>query len=547
MKIRLVSVRRNLIPIVVVSTAFITNLSLTVFNGVGTCVGGICGMYIGNLHYHDFLWHFALAKNAFESIPFILPIYKGATLSGYNYLVDIILFLFDKIRISVFTSYFLVLPIIYLILTAYFGWIYLKRKKNDKLFIATGLFFIFFGSSFSYVLSLYHFHTWRSFMYAQAMQSGRALLNMPYALSLPVMLASMVLLQIKHLSKKHMILLGVFLFMMFGLKFYGGIVLFVLIVSSRAFILIKKGKYGVGEFSIYLAACVVAYFAFYKTNFSSFEIPFTFSPLSIAHPMIEEKDMFYLPSLVLARYTLVANGLFSPRLIAIELFTAGLFLFYNLGSRVLGFLHIVRNLYKRKMTELDIALIITIFISTLITLLFIQRREWWNIIQFMGYALFLMNFFAAEALFYLLKSKNRLSIVAGVVFVLLTLPSNIEQINFARERHVSFTNHELTALEFLKKQPQGTVLALPYQETSYVSAFGEKQQFIADKTQLYLLGIDYEKRLNGVKDIGKLTFDRNHVSYIYYKKNNTIDSSLNLPKGYVSIFQNQEVTIYFRR
>jgi len=449
-------INKNKFTVFLIFFAFITNLSITVFNGIRICIKGECGIYIGNLHYHDFLWHFALAVNAFKTIPFTLPIYMGSILRGYNFLIDIVLFLFTKVGISVLSSYFIILPVAYLILMTLLSYKFFKNRNKDPLFIASGLFFIFFGSSFSYILSLYHFHSWQSFMYAQAMQSGRALLNMSYAWSLPILLGALIILQKDKLTIRKIILLGIFLFFMFGLKFYGGVVLFVLIFVNRFFIWIKKGNVKIlFEIVLYLIASYVGYIIFYKTSGSFNGFPFAFSPFAIAHPLIEEKDMFYIPSLVLARYYLVSVNSFSPRLLGIELFTAIIFLIFNFGSRMIGSVLIMKKLIQRKVTRYDGIIILIIIVFTTFTLLFVQKGEWWNIIQFLGYTLFLMNFFAAEALFYLLKSKKKIFLLIGIGFILLTLPTNIEQVSFAGERHISFNNEELNALTFLKKNQMG--------------------------------------------------------------------------------------------
>lgn len=527
----------------IVVFAFVANLSLTVFNGLYVCSKGSCGIYLGNLHYHDFLWHYTLAANAFSSFPFRLPIFSGAGLQGYNFLIDLVLFLLSQAGISVISAYFVILPVFYMILLTVLTYVFLKNRNENPLYIASGLFFVFFGSSFSYLLSLYHFHTLKSFTYSQAMQSGRALLNMPYAWSIPVLLGAMIILQKEKLSGKRIFILGLFLFLMFGLKFYGGAVLALFILAARLPLWLRVRKPSVLlEWLSYGMGTGLAYLIFYRAQGPLSGFPFAFSPLAIAHPLVEEKDMFYLPSLVNARYFLSGAARLSPRLLAIELFTAAVFIFYNLGSRFIGLFAVAAGLWKKKLSRIDLALLVTVAVATLTTLLFVQKREWWNIIQFMGYALFFMNFFAGDALFFLAKSRKPLLIALAAVAVLLTLPSNIEQLTYAGERFVSINQEELDALSFLKRQGPGTVLALPVQETSYVGAFSRKQEYIADKTQLYLLGVRYEKRMEEANRKSGPVFDRRQVEYLYVKKDSK-RTAADFP-GYARVFQNNEVTIY---
>ncbi|MFZ2206690.1 MAG: hypothetical protein WAV29_04445, partial [Microgenomates group bacterium] len=62
--------------------AAVTNLGVIFFSGSVYCLKDGCGMYIGGLHFHDSLWHLALANTAFQKIPFQLPIFAGTPLQG---------------------------------------------------------------------------------------------------------------------------------------------------------------------------------------------------------------------------------------------------------------------------------------------------------------------------------------------------------------------------------------------------------------------------------------------------------------------------------
>ncbi|MCX6732369.1 MAG: hypothetical protein NTV98_02410, partial [Candidatus Roizmanbacteria bacterium] len=62
---------------------------------------------------------------------------------------------------------------------------------------------------------------------------------------------------------------------------------------------------------------------------------FIFSPFEIVHSLIEEKNLFYLPTMTLARYSLQEHG-WGPRLLAIEMFTWALYIVYTFGIRSIG-------------------------------------------------------------------------------------------------------------------------------------------------------------------------------------------------------------------
>ena len=65
------------------------------------CVNDICGIFFGGVYRaHDEVWHIALARTAFDKFPFRVPIFSGASLSGYHFLFSYLLFLFSKIKIK---------------------------------------------------------------------------------------------------------------------------------------------------------------------------------------------------------------------------------------------------------------------------------------------------------------------------------------------------------------------------------------------------------------------------------------------------------------
>jgi len=217
---------------------------------------------------------------------------------------------------------------------------------------------------------------------------------------------------------------------------------------------------------------------------------------------------------------------------------------YNLGTRIIGLASLAVRAVRGKIDRSDGSMICAVFVSSAMTLFFVQEREWWNIIQFFGYTLFFMNFFAGEALYRLLKLRRVLPLAFGVLVILMTLPTNIEQVMYAAERNVNITDYELASYEYLRKQPDGVVLALPLQETSAVTAFSGKQQYMADINPLNLLGIPYKERMNGLKDPARIVFDEKEVTYVYYLKKGNEDKKFVIPKRYVKVFENRDAAIF---
>lgn len=521
----------------------ITNIGIIFFSGSSVCVKGVCGLYIGGLHFHDSLWHLALANSAFNTIPFQLPVFAGVPLQGYNYFLDLIIFALTKIGVPAIVSYFKLIPVLFFVLFTYLSYQYAKKINKSPVFIGCFLFFLFFGSSFSYLLSLYHTGSWQSFFYAQAMQSGRMLLNLQYAVSLLPLLGVLILLKRKKLYFIEVVTVGFLLLLTTGFKLYGGVILFFLIAVDFFMRMLADKKYirwvlnGSAVVLSFLLAILLFYNPFVAAKSGA---AFIFSPFALTRPMIEAADHFYMPQLVQARYYLQAVNPHSPRLFAIELLSVALFIFFNAGTRIAGLLYVIWAIVKKKMDKDDAVLLLGIIFSTLLTLTLVQKGTWWNVIQFYGYTLFLMNYFVAMFLYKLFSTKRIFPILIGICIILFTLPTNVEQIRFAFERHATITNGELSALEKLKSLPAGIVLALPTQDTAYISAFSGKSEYVSDEGVLTIIGIDGKERVTSVRKITPSSL-KPKVDFIYIKKKD-YDGILKIT-GFRTVFENAEVII----
>jgi hypothetical protein len=139
----------------IVAIGTLLNLLFIVPNGDYSCQDNVCGIRIGEWHYHDALWHIAVARNSFASFPFVFPSAAGFALTSYNYLLGAIIFLLERVWISPLFTYFKLLPVLGNIALVYslFRYFRLTHKTElEKLWIT---FFMYFGASFSYFLIFY--------------------------------------------------------------------------------------------------------------------------------------------------------------------------------------------------------------------------------------------------------------------------------------------------------------------------------------------------------------------------------------------------------
>jgi hypothetical protein len=193
----------------------------------------------------------------------------------------------------------------------------------------------------------------------------------------------------------------------------------------------------------------------------------------------------------------------------------------------------------------------------------------WNIIQFFYYGLLVLNIFAGIGLYNLVKKLPKIAgITVAIVVILLTIPTTLGtfQHYLPQRPPTKLSAEEFEALQFLKSQPEGNVLTLPYDEkvgklfsaprplavyssTAYVSAFSGKPVFMEDTINLEILGIDNKARLNTARDFMKVRskshdiLKSNNISYFYLPAlyNFQVDEGL---MGIKVIFENEQAKVY---
>lgn len=528
-------------------------------SGSNYCIGDACGLYLWGVHAHDSIWHIALINTSFKQIPFVVPTYSGAILSGYNILLDLFVYLLAKAGISPFFSFFKIFPVLWFVLFTVAAITLGRKIKDDVKFVAIFLIFLFFGGSYTYFLTLYHNSTIDGSAAVMAMQSGLMMTNVQLALSFTAILFMLLFIKIGEYSYKRVILFSILTFIAVGLKFYGAVIAIFLAGAYVLEILLRSKKILLTlKYSLPIIISIIISVLFFYNPFAALKSGsvLVYSPFALVHSMIEEPDLIYMKDLVLQRYYLLSVNPLSPRLFAIELFTAALFIFINLGSRFFGLIYFFYKLIKRQATRFDIYIAISILIGTLLSILFIQKGIWWNTVQFFYYVIFLANFFAAQLIYKLLKQGNKILSLLGIILILLALPINLDIIKgtiIAPKAYVS--RPELEALEFLKKQPNGVIFssfhfadkknAGVFDETAYIPAFTEKQNYISDLHVLELTGVDYADRLDKVESMDCTIFQE--VKYIYYKKyfsNKFLKKCSRELNEYKKIFENDKVTIF---
>lgn len=490
---------------------------------------------------HDAIWHLSLINHIKNPFKIELPIYAGSFLKNYHPFFDILIAFFSQVsHISSLTWYFQIFPIIstfLLLITSYI----LGKKISQK--FSGGILLMFFNSfanSFGWIVSLLKSGQIGGESLFWAMQSVSNQLNPPFLLSL--ILINLLLILITDTKIKFSVFKSIAIVLILAInpitKAYGGVATYLIFGLYSLFIINKSKK----PFLLLLISLPISYLFFSIYNSASTSL-FVFKPFWFSNTLIEAADRLFIPKIVSMRYSLEASGLIGPRLIVIYCFSIALFYIGNFALRLLGIFSI-----KKFKNIIKLPLLITIIITAIIPMIFIQKGTSWNTIQFLYYSLFFSNIFLM--LYLTQKSSNMISFV----IILLTIIPCFEILNIflSNPSPAILPQDEIIALNKLKELPSGRVLTYPYnpykkenmstpiplyayETTAYVSAFSKKSVFLEDEMNLDITGIDWKSRRLEIEKFFSSKdefFTRgflvnNKIDYIYLVDNQTfsIDES----------------------
>ena len=518
----------------VVVVGLILHLSIIWPSGSRYCFGSQCGVFFWGSNEHDAVWHLALENTAFTTTPAQMPNFSGASLTGYNALMDQVIYglnLVTKIPATIW--YFKIIPLLWFgILT--FLVIKLARKINDSDWYPPALLiFTYLGNSFSYFLTLIQHGSLSGASGLLSMQAPQTLTNIQFGLSLPILVGILILVKEKSRKLNHGLVLGFLVAIMWGLKFYGGAIASVIVAVYYLINFQRNGwKITIAGLASLVLFSLGSLELFYGLNsVRAGGATFTWSPLTTVHPIIEESDLVYLPKLANARYSLISHGI-GLKLVYIEMITIGIFILMNFGARIIGIWQVGELVAKKKVSPFDTILMAGMFVGLFAATMFVQKGVWWNTVQFLYYSLFLANIYAAQVLSRLFAAKSLWGTVGAGIILILMLPNAIDTwrtfTSFPPRSYIS--DQEMELLNTLKQQPGGVVLALPINaievdknaplaplyeryDTSYVAAYSAHPTYLNDQIQLELTGVGYKERKQAIERSDCQVLDQ--VKYVY--------------------------------
>jgi len=520
---------------------------------------------------HDGVWHVALAESLSRG-SFQLPTFASLPIQNYHIGFDLILAILHKITfIPVVNLYFQITPPILALAIGLlsYAFVYIWRKSKIESLIA--VFFVYFGGSFGWLVSLFRGQGWGGESMYWSQQSISTLINPPFALSLITILLGLIYLK-KYLEKKTLFnfcLTALFLGVSIFIKVYAGLLVLTSILIVAIWQIIRKKDYFL--LWIFLVTAVISMFLFIPFNKSSVNL-IVFTPFWFLESMMAYPDRFNWYKLYSAMTTYRMGRIWGKAILAYGLAFV-IFIVGNFSTRLVALKPLLQK-PKKLLTAgpIEIFLFALILAGIVVPMFFTQKGTPWNTIQFFYYSLIFGGIAAGVVIGNFIESKSS-SFTKGLIitiFVLLTIPTTIASMGYylpEKPPSVIPTN-ELEALKFLSQQPDGIVLTYPYNSTkilgghsltplymydttAYVSAFSDKDTFLEDQTNLDNLQYPWQGRRNSVESFlttlnissARSFLEKNNISYIYWLTDQ--HAKLGAKQlGLTQIFQNNNVTIF---
>lgn len=570
--VKLIKVNRNLLTLLIIGT--------TIWSLIMVKSGLVYsyGMGFWGPNGHDGVWHIALINHLAQG-SFDMPVFAGGMLKNYHIGFDLILAIIHKIsQIPVQTLYFQIVPPIFAFLIGWLTYKFVREWKQSKLQALWATFFVYFGGNFGWVVTLARNGQIGGDSMFWSQQSLLTLINPPFALSLVVLLAGLLLLL--KLIKRFSVILFILCFLLLGLlvqiKAYSAILVLAGLGFAGMFQFLRQRRF------TFLGICVVTLVLslalLYPLNRQGAKV-FVLEPFWFLETLMALQDRLYWPRFFEAMTNYRLGDIWGKMILAYAVAFL-IFLVGNLGTRFLGFIELIKYGLQKRLGLIDIFLTTIIFVGILIPMFFLQTGTPWNTIQFFYYSLFVLSIYTGISVANFLerlKGKKLYSITA-LLIILFTVPTS-----FATLRHylpsrppAKISHNELSALSFLNKQERGVVLTYPfdryktslevnnpprslyvYETTAYVSAFSGQPVYIEDEVNLDITGYNWRPRRKDSErffdtldiQVARKFLAENSIRYLYLVPTQSpiVGQRFRLGEGELglkNIFENKEVVIY---
>lgn len=520
---------------------------------------------------HDIIWHQSVVNQLLKQVPPESPILSKTALKNYHYFYNILIAASSKLSgLPVIDLLYRFYPVLFSLLLGLGSYVLTKRLFNNYLASIFTLFFVYFGGSLGYVVE---------FVKRKSLLGGESAfwvnqpvsfnLNPPFAISMIILIALLLVLVIYQTQKqKSLFALAVVLAgSLIVFKSYAGVLTLICLGLVGVYKLLRHKDLVFIKLTLVSSILGLLLFLPLMQNAGNF---FELSPFWFVHSMIDFADRVGWERLSIARFAYIERGEWA-KFVLLEGLTLAIFLLGNFGSRVVGIFGLKSMPRSEELRSIYMFIGFVFIMAILLPMIFIQKGNPWNTIQFLYYALYLSSLFAGLGLASVYQKLPQVFGMAliGLVVVLTPISSIATFLGgLGKTVPATLTLGELEGLQFLENKSDGVVLTYPfdatirakysspypisvYETSAYVSAFTGKPSFMEDIIQQEIFQSDYKKRLASSKEFFKgrdakwsaQFLEQNGIKYIYVPKLHNLNLDTNeLPVR--KIFENKEVDIY---
>lgn len=533
------------------------------------CAGGI-GFWGAN--GHDGIWHLALIKSLAGG-SFRMPTFAGWDIQNYHIGFDVLMSWIVRLTgVSVSVLYFQIVPPILALLAGFLVYKFVKDWRHSEVSAWWATFFVYFGGSFGWLVSIIRGQGWGGESMFWSMQSVSTLINPPFALSLITILSGLIFLR-NYLNKKTWINF-LFTVVFFGasifIKVYAGLLVLTALLGVFVWQIIKKKDISfLGVFFVSLTISVFLFIPFNKTSLGLI----SYKPFWFLESMMALSDRFNWQKMYSAMTTYKMGGFLLKEILSYGLAFA-IFILGNFGTRIIALKSFFQKPKKLLSAgPIEIFIFVIVLAGIVVPTFFVQKGTPWNTIQFIYYSLFFTGIVSGVVLSGFMENSHiRTSIIQiiKVTIIFFTVPTTIASLGnyLGSSPPALLPKGEIEALNFLSNQSVGTVLTYPYDEnlakitvpprplylytsTAYVSAFSGQPVFLEDQINLDIMQYPWHERRREIEDfLDTLNIEEagrflreNNIKYVYWIRGQHArigDSQLGLTK----VFENEIATIF---
>lgn len=431
--------------------------SLTVTTS-GWIING--SMVLKGVNAVDGIWNLALIEELKTTFPPQHPAIAGVPLRGYHFLYNLLVADFSRLTdVSTIELHFHFIAIVMSFLLVYGIYALAVRLAKGTRHAVWATFFALAGGSFAYVLPIF----WgKSVSLDDALgitQPFSLLVSPSFVLSLLSIIYTWIFLD-EYDKRSYWLwgaFTGTFAGLAVGMKVYAGIILLPTIAWFVLVRLVTKRDWVSAVVAGITAAVTAGVFLPLNASYGFLR----YQPLWPPHRVMQ--GVLDFTRWELKRQTLESMGA-RLGLIKLEVIALAIFIFGNLGTRIIGLIGLC-TIGKKDISMLFSFLIIGSLVSFMLPMFFLQPIGAFNMIQFFWYFLVFMGLLAGWGFSVVIgRLRTPWREVIVIIILLATLPSAVEKMNLFVHKPTPFIlPAEMTLYQKLRMagKPGDVVLVIP--------------------------------------------------------------------------------------